>query len=89
VHADFLSGRVGLATDTTLGMVNLSQNQTVRIVSVVAVLFLPPTLIGTIYGMNFDHMPELGWVFGYPAAVVAMVASAVLSWAYFKWRGWL
>ena len=89
VHADFLSGRVGLATDTTLGMVNLSQNQTVRIVSVVAVLFLPPTLIGTVYGMNFDHMPELGWVFGYPAAVVAMVASAVLSWAYFKWRGWL
>jgi magnesium transporter len=89
VHADFLSGRVGLATDTTLGMVNLSQNQTVRIVSVVAVLFLPPTLIGTVYGMNFEHMPELGWVFGYPAAVVAMVLSAVLSWAYFKWRGWL
>jgi magnesium transporter len=89
VHADFLSGRVGLATDTTLGMVNLSQNQTVRIVSVVAVLFLPPTLIGTVYGMNFEHMPELGWMFGYPAAVVAMVLSAVLSWAYFKWRGWL
>jgi magnesium transporter len=89
VHADFLSGRVGLATDTTLGMVNLSQNQTVRIVSVVAVLFLPPTLIGTVYGMNFDVMPELEWVWGYPMALVAMVASAVLSWAYFKWRGWL
>ena len=89
VHADFLSGRVGLATDTTLGMVNLSQNQTVRIVSVVAVLFLPPTLIGTVYGMNFDVMPELGWVWGYPMAIVAMVLSAVLSWAYFKWRGWL
>lgn len=89
VHADFLSGRVGLATDTTLGMVNLSQNQTVRIVSVVAVLFLPPTLIGTVYGMNFAHMPELGWVFGYPMALLAMVASALLSWAYFKWQGWL
>lgn len=89
VHADFLSGRVGLATDTTLGMVNLSQNQTVRIVSVVAVLFLPPTLIGTVYGMNFQRMPELGWIWGYPMALVAMVLSAVLSWAYFKWRGWL
>ena len=60
-----------------------------RIVSVVAVLFLPPTLIGTVYGMNFQRMPELGWVWGYPMALVAMVLSAVLSWAYFKWRGWL
>ncbi len=89
VHGDFLSGRVGLATDTTLGMVNLTQNQTVRIVSVVSVLFLPPTMIGTIYGMNFDVMPELGWLWGYPMALVAMVASAVGSWAYFKWQGWL
>ncbi|TNC51948.1 magnesium transporter [Rubellimicrobium rubrum] len=89
VHVDFLSGRVGLATDTTLGMVNLSQNQTVRIVSVVAVLFLPPTLIGTVYGMNFHNMPELDWPWGYPMALVLMVLSAVLSWAYFKWRGWL
>jgi magnesium transporter len=89
VHADFLSARVGLATDTTLGMVNLSQNQTVRIVSVVATLFLPPTLIGTVYGMNFHNMPELDWVWGYPLALGVMVLSAVTSWAYFKWRGWL
>ena len=89
VHADFLSGRVGLATDTTLGMVNLSQNQTVRIVSVVATLFLPPTLIGTVYGMNFHNMPELDWTWGYPLALGVMVLSAVLSWAYFKWKGWL
>ncbi|WP_210527201.1 magnesium transporter CorA family protein [Rubellimicrobium arenae] len=89
VHADFLSGRVGLATDTTLGMVNLSQNQTVRIVSVVAVLFLPPTLIGTVYGMNFHNMPELDWPWGYPVALALMVLSAVGTWAYFKWRGWL
>ncbi|WP_037279063.1 magnesium transporter CorA family protein [Rubellimicrobium mesophilum] len=88
-HADFLSGRVGLATDTTLGMVNLSQNQTVRILSVVATLFLPPTLIGTIYGMNFHFMPELDEVWGYPIALVAMLISALASWAYFKWRGWL
>jgi len=89
VHADFLSGRVGLATDTTLGMVNLSQNQTVRIVSVVATLFLPPTLIGTVYGMNFHNMPELDWTWGYPLALGVMVLSAVLSFAYFKWKGWL
>ncbi|MBP1807381.1 magnesium transporter CorA family protein [Rubellimicrobium aerolatum] len=89
VHADFLSGRVGLATDTTLGMVNLSQNQTVRIVSVVAVLFLPPTLIGTVYGMNFHDMPELDWTWGYPAALALMLLSALGTWAYFKWRGWL
>lgn len=89
VHADFLSGRVGLATDTTLGMVNLSQNVTIRIVSVVAALFLPPTLIASIYGMNFAVMPELAWGWGYPLALALMVASAGGTWAYFKWRGWL
>jgi magnesium transporter len=89
VHADFLSGRVSLATDTTLGMVNLEQNKTVRIVSVVAALFLPPTLIASIYGMNFAHMPELAPVWGYPMALGLMVASAGATWAYFRWRGWL
>ena len=89
VHVDFLSGRVSLATDTTLGMVNLEQNKTVRIVSVVAALYLPPTLIASIYGMNFDRMPELQQAWGYPAALVAMVASAVATWAYFRWKRWL
>ena len=89
VHADFLSTRVGLATDTTLCMINLSQNATVRIVSVVAVLFLPPTLIASVYGMNFQFMPELAESWGYPVALVLMFASAAGTWAYFKWRGWL
>jgi magnesium transporter len=89
VHADFLSQRVSLAVDATLGMVNLSQNVTVRIVSVVAVLFLPPTLIASIYGMNFRVMPELHWTWGYPAALVVMVASAVGTYLFFKWRNWL
>lgn len=89
VHVDFLAGRVNLVSDTTLGLVNLQQNQTVRIVSVVAVLFLPPTLIGTIYGMNFEVMPELGWPFGYPLSLGLMVLSAAASWAWFRWRGWL
>lgn len=88
-HAEFLGSRVGLATDTTLGLVNLSQNQAVRIVSVVSVLFLPPTLIGTVYGMNFAHMPELTQPWGYPMALALMAGSAVLSYAYCRWRGWL
>jgi magnesium transporter len=89
VHADFLSSRLGLITDATLGMVNLAQNQTVRIVSVVAVLFLPPTLIASVYGMNFVHMPELAKAWGYPVALGLMLASALGTWAFFKWRRWL
>lgn len=89
VHADFLGQRVALATDATLGMINLAQNVTVRIVSVVAALFLPPTLIASVYGMNFAHMPELAQPWGYPAALVLMLASAVGTWAFFKWKRWL
>lgn len=89
VHADFLSTRVALATDATLGMINLSQNQTIKIVSVVAVVFLPPTVIASAYGMNFRHMPELGWMFGYPMALVLMLASAVGTFLFFKWKKWL
>ena len=89
VHADYLSGRVGLASDATLGMINLEQNSTVRIVSVVAVLFLPPTLIASVYGMNFRLMPELDQWWGYPAAVVAMLASALGTYLFFRWKNWL
>ncbi len=89
VHADFLNSRVALASDATLGMINLAQNTTVRILSVVAVLFLPPTLIASIYGMNFDYMPELHLPYAYPLALVGMLASAVLAYLYFKWRNWL
>lgn len=89
VHADFLSSRLGLMSDATMGTINLAQNATVRIVSVVAVLFSPPTLIASIYGMNFVHMPELPQVWGYPLALGVMVGSAVLTWAVFRWKGWL
>lgn len=89
VHCDFLSQRLGLASDATLGMINLAQNSTVRIVSVVAVLFSPPTLIASIYGMNFAHMPELGQSWGYPAALGAMLASSLGTWLFFRWRRWL
>ncbi|MBA4350049.1 MAG: magnesium transporter [Rhodobacter sp.] len=89
VHTDYLSQRVALASDATLGMINLSQNGTVRIVSVVAVLFSPPTLIASIYGMNFDVMPELAQPWGYPAAICAMLASSVVAFLYFRWKNWL
>lgn len=89
VHADFLSGRVTLTIDSTLGMISLAQNDTVRIVSVVAALFLPPTLIASVYGMNFAAMPELGQPWGYPVALGLMLGSALLTYLYFRWRGWM
>ena len=89
VHADFLSSRVQLATDATLGMINLSQNQTIKIVSVVAAVFLPPTLIASIYGMNFRVMPELDWWWGYPLAMGMMLAAAVGTFLFFRWKKWL
>ncbi|NBO21626.1 MAG: magnesium transporter, partial [Rhodobacteraceae bacterium] len=89
VHTDFLSSRVGLSSDATLGMINLAQNSTVKIVSSVAIMFSPPTLIASIYGMNFQHMPELEQAWGYPIALVMMVASSVGAWFFFKWKNWL
>lgn len=89
VHADFLGQRIGLATDTTMGRINLAQNVAVRIVSVVSSLFLPPTLIASIYGMNFASMPELAWGWGYALALCAMLGSALFTYFLFRWRGWL
>lgn len=89
VHADFLGSRVSLAVDTTLGMINLEQNNTVRILSVVAALFLPPTLIASIYGMNFEVMPELDERWGYPMALGLMAATAAATWLVLRWKRWL
>ena len=89
VHADFLSARVANVTDATLGMVNLAQNATVRILTVASALFLPPTLIGTIYGMNFKVMPELQWLWGYPMSLALMLASALVTYLLLRWMKWL
>jgi magnesium transporter len=70
-------------------MLNIEQNNIIKIFSVAAVVFLPPTLIASIYGMNFHVMPELDWLFGYPFAIALMVVSAILPYLYFKRRGWL
>jgi magnesium transporter len=88
-HATFLSGKVNFLLDATLGMLNIAQTDIIKIFSVAAVVFLPPTLIASIYGMNFEVMPELGWPYGYPVAIVLMVVSAVLPYLYFKHRRWL
>jgi magnesium transporter len=88
-HATFLSGKVNFLLDATLGMLNIAQTDIIKIFSVAAVVFLPPTLIASIYGMNFELMPELGWSLGYPIALILMVVSAVLPYLYFKHRRWL
>ena len=87
-YAGGMSGRIAFLLDATLGLVNLEQNDIIKFFSVVAVVFLPPTLVGTVYGMNFADMPELTQPWGYPAALGAMLVSAVVPYLWFKWRGW-
>ena len=88
-HATFLSSKIQFLLDATLGLVNLEQNNIIKLFSVMAVVFMPPTLIASIYGMNFKTMPELDWHFGYPAAVGMMVVAAVLPYVFFRWKKWL
>ena len=88
-HSGFLAQKITFLLDATLGVINIEQNAIIKIFSVAAVVFLPPTLIASIYGMNFTHMPELTWPFGYPFALAVMVLSAILPYWFFKRRGWL
>ena len=88
-QASFLSNNLTFLLDATLGLINSEQNGIIKIFSVAAVVFLPPTLIASIYGMNFKDMPELNWLFGYPFALGLMVASAVFTYVFFKRKGWL
>ncbi|MDQ2918321.1 MAG: magnesium transporter CorA family protein [Verrucomicrobiota bacterium] len=88
-HATFLGGKLSFLLDATLGMIANEQNAIIKILSVAALVFLPPTLVAGIYGMNFHVLPELNWHYGYPFAVMIMLASAVLPYLFFKRRGWL
>ena len=88
-HATFLSSKIQFLLDATLGLVNLEQNNIIKLFSVMAVVFMPPTLVASIYGMNFKAMPELDWNLGYPMAVVMMVVAAVLPYVFFRWKQWL
>ncbi|SMF81636.1 magnesium transporter [Tistlia consotensis] len=88
-HASFLSQKITFLLDATLGMINIEQNAIIKIFSVAAVVFLPPTLVASSYGMNFEYMPELQWLLGYPWAIGLMILSAIIPFVYFKRRGWL
>ena len=88
-HASYLSNKIQFLLDAMLGVVNLQQNGIIKIFSVAAVVLMPPTLVASIYGMNFKHMPELEWPYGYPFALVLMLIAAIVPYMYFKWKKWL
>jgi magnesium transporter len=88
-YVNFLSQRNSFLLDATLGMISVEQNKIIKVFTVAAAVFMPPTLIASIYGMNFAKMPELGWELGYPMAIVMMLISAILPYLYFKKKGWL
>ncbi|GGF82876.1 magnesium transporter [Azorhizobium oxalatiphilum] len=88
-YAAFLVNKLQFLLDATIGMVGLEQNNIIKIFAVLSVVLMPPTLIASIYGMNFQHMPELAYTYGYPLALCAMVVSGILPYLFFKWRRWL
>ena len=88
-HAAYLSNKIQFLLDAMLGVVTIEQNNVIKIFSVAAVALMPPTLIASIYGMNFKHMPELDWQLGYPVAIVLMLLAAALPYFVFKWKKWL
>ncbi len=88
-HSQFSSQRLEYLQNTFLGLVNIEQNQVIKIFTVVTVIFMPPTLIASIYGMNFVHMPELDWMAGYPFALGFMIVSSLTFLWYFRRKKWL
>lgn len=88
-HSQFIFDKLNFLLDAAMGFSGLQQNKIIKIFSVAAVVFLPPTLIASSYGMNFVNMPELKWQYGYPIAIVLMLASAVGTYLFFKRKGWL
>jgi magnesium transporter len=87
-HAASQAGHIQFLLDAALGLINIEQNGIIKFFSVAAVVLMPPTLVASIYGMNFHHMPELAWPFGYPMALSLMFLSAALPFLWFKRRGW-
>jgi len=87
--ASFKAQKVQFLLDATMGLINLAQNDIIKLFSVLAVIFMPPTVIASIYGMNFKVMPELEWQFGYPLAILLMICAAVLPYVFFRWKKWL
>jgi magnesium transporter len=88
-HTTFLFDKINFLMSYMQGYINIQQNQIIKIFSIAAVILLPPTLVASIYGMNFQHMPELNWLLGYPWAIALMIASGIAPYLYFKQKGWL
>lgn len=88
-HAGYQSDNLQFLLDASLGLISIEQNAAMKLFSWAAVVFLPPTLIAGIYGMNFHYFPELNWHYGYAISLVLMLASAVCPYLYFKKRGWI
>jgi magnesium transporter len=88
-HASFLGNKVNFILDATLGMINIDQNNILKIFSVVTVFLLPPSVIGAIFGMNFERIPISTQPYGFWMAIGMMVVSSILPWLIFKRRGWL
>ena len=88
-HAGYLTGKISFLLDAVLGMISIEQNGIIKIFSIASVVFLPPTLVASLYGMNFKAMPELDWAWGYPFAIALMILSAIVPLWYFRHKGWL
>lgn len=88
-HTRFLANRIDFLLEATLGMIATEQNQIIKLFSVMAVMLMPPTLVASIYGMNFHNMPEIRWELGYPMALLLMLLAAVVPFLYFRRKGWL
>lgn len=88
-HTTFLFDKINFLMSTTQGFINIEQNKIIKIFSIASVMFLPPTLVASLYGMNFEFMPELKFAFGYPMAIGLMILAGLIPLVYFKRKGWL
>jgi magnesium transporter len=87
-YEENLASQIGYLQDATFNLINIEQNRVIKVFTIAAVLFLPPTLVATVYGMNFQFMPELKWTLGYPFSLLLMVGSALAPYYWFKRNGW-
>ena len=87
-HSGFQASHIAFLLDAALGLINIEENATMKVFAVATVLLMPPTLVGAVYGMNFEHMPELKWVWGYPFALALMVASGLAPFLWFRKKRW-
>jgi magnesium transporter len=88
-HTAFLFDKINFLMDSTQGFINIEQNQIIKTFSIAAVVFLPPTVVASVYGMNFEFMPEMHWKYGYVWALFIMVLAGVAPYWYFKRKDWL